>query len=101
MLIFVAPLCQCAFDVGDYGLGYCANSLALGCDCLGSIYYFDAELVDSKGLFRSVARVLLSHPKSRCTHAPPCSFGGPGYPAPPPHPPRPTREGRVVQRSCT
>ena len=26
---------KCAFDVGDYGLGYCANSLGLGCDCLG------------------------------------------------------------------
>lgn len=26
---------KCAFDVGDYGLGYCANSLELGCDCLG------------------------------------------------------------------
>ena len=23
---------KCAFDVGDYGLGYCANSLELGCD---------------------------------------------------------------------
>ena len=28
---------KCAFDVGDYGLGFCANSLALGCDCLGHI----------------------------------------------------------------
>jgi len=27
---------KCAFDVGDYGLGYCANSLQLGCDCLGT-----------------------------------------------------------------
>jgi primary-amine oxidase len=27
---------KCAFDVGDYGLGYCANSLELGCDCLGA-----------------------------------------------------------------
>lgn len=27
---------KCAFDVGDYGLGYCANSLELGCDCLGT-----------------------------------------------------------------
>ena len=40
---------KCAFDVGDYGLGYCANSLELGCDCLGNIYYFDAVLADSKG----------------------------------------------------
>jgi len=33
-----------AFDVGDYGLGFCANSLDLGCDCLGHIHYFDAVL---------------------------------------------------------
>eukprot|EP00899_Mesostigma_viride_P025592 jgi/Mesvir1/6217/Mv00897-RA.1 len=40
---------KCAFDVGDYGLGYCANSLELGCDCLGHIHYFDATLANSKG----------------------------------------------------
>jgi primary-amine oxidase len=40
---------KCAFDVGDYGLGYCANSLELGCDCLGHIHYFDAVLPDSGG----------------------------------------------------
>jgi primary-amine oxidase len=38
-----------AFDVGEYGIGVMANSLALGCDCLGEIYYFDACLVDSQG----------------------------------------------------
>ncbi|KAI9329915.1 amine oxidase [Zopfochytrium polystomum] len=38
-----------AFDVGDYGLGYCANSLELGCDCLGVIKYFDAVLNNNKG----------------------------------------------------
>lgn len=40
---------KCAFDVGDYGLGYCANSLELGCDCLGHIHYFDAVLADADG----------------------------------------------------
>jgi hypothetical protein len=40
---------KCAFDVGDYGLGYCANSLSLGCDCLGHIHYFDAVMANSKG----------------------------------------------------
>ncbi|OQE29144.1 hypothetical protein PENFLA_c004G08446 [Penicillium flavigenum] len=29
-----------AFDVGDAGAGALANTLRLGCDCLGSIYYF-------------------------------------------------------------
>ena len=38
-----------AFDIGEYGLGMLANSLALGCDCLGVIYYFDFPLVDSRG----------------------------------------------------
>ena len=38
-----------AFDIGEYGLGMLANSLALGCDCLGLIHYFDFPLVDSRG----------------------------------------------------
>ncbi|WP_165227401.1 primary-amine oxidase [Aquisphaera insulae] len=38
-----------AFDVGEYGMGMCANSLVLGCDCLGLIRYFDAHLCDSRG----------------------------------------------------
>jgi primary-amine oxidase len=28
-----------AFDCGDYGIGAPANSLSLGCDCLGVIHY--------------------------------------------------------------
>ena len=38
-----------AFDVGEYGLGALANSLTLGCDCLGSIYYFDTYMCDGQG----------------------------------------------------
>jgi primary-amine oxidase len=38
-----------AFDAGEYGLGYCANSLELGCDCLGLIKYFDGHLCTSRG----------------------------------------------------
>jgi primary-amine oxidase len=38
-----------AFDVGEYGMGMCANSLELGCDCLGFIKYFDAHLTTSRG----------------------------------------------------
>jgi len=38
-----------AFDIGEYGLGMLANSLTLGCDCLGLIYYFDFPLLDSRG----------------------------------------------------
>ena len=52
---------KCAFDVGDYGLGFCANSLELGCDCLGHIQYFDAQLNDTKGV---AARVLVGRPST-------------------------------------
>ena len=38
-----------AFDVGEYGMGMCANSLKLGCDCVGHIAYLDANLCDSRG----------------------------------------------------
>ncbi|KAI9272992.1 copper amine oxidase [Phascolomyces articulosus] len=38
-----------AFDVGEYGMGFLSNSLELGCDCVGSIYYMDAILNDLKG----------------------------------------------------
>jgi len=38
-----------AFDVGEYGVGMLANALELGCDCLGSIRYFDAFMADSRG----------------------------------------------------
>lgn len=52
---------KCAFDVGDYGLGYCANSLELGCDCLGHIHYFDAALADSKGEPYIVKKAVCMH----------------------------------------
>ena len=50
---------KCAFDMGDIGLGCCANSLALGCDCLGHIHYFDAVLNDSKGETESTFTTLM------------------------------------------
>ena len=37
------------FDAGEYGLGRTANSLVLGCDCLGLIHYFDAVFADEAG----------------------------------------------------
>lgn len=37
------------FDAGEYLLGKNANSLALGCDCLGVIHYFDAFVPDDHG----------------------------------------------------
>ena len=38
-----------AFDIGEYGIGTLANSLELGCDCLGEIRYFDVQLADERG----------------------------------------------------
>ncbi len=38
-----------AFDAGEWGLGRMANSLALGCDCLGVIHYFDAVFSSEGG----------------------------------------------------
>jgi primary-amine oxidase len=38
-----------AFDAGEYGLGKLANSLELGCDCLGHIHYFDVPIADDMG----------------------------------------------------
>src|SRR6516165_916351 len=38
-----------AFDAGEWGLGRMANSLALGCDCLGEIVYLDNVFADERG----------------------------------------------------
>jgi primary-amine oxidase len=37
------------FDMGEVGMGLMANSLTLGCDCLGEIFYFDGIVNDSLG----------------------------------------------------
>jgi primary-amine oxidase len=50
-----------AFDAGEGGLGKAANSLKLGCDCLGEIVYLDSVYVAEDG----TASVL---PRSICLH---------------------------------
>ncbi len=50
-----------AFDVGEVGIGNLTNSLALGCDCLGEIYYFDAVLNDSEGGTRTIPNAICLH----------------------------------------
>ena len=50
-----------AFDVGEYGMGMCANSLQLGCDCLGLIRYFDAHLCDSRGNPLTISNAICMH----------------------------------------
>jgi primary-amine oxidase len=37
------------FDMGEYGIGWLANPLTLGCDCLGEIRYFDGVVNDQDG----------------------------------------------------
>jgi primary-amine oxidase len=50
-----------AFDAGEYNIGVMANSLELGCDCLGEIQYFDAQLVDSHGNPYSIKNAICMH----------------------------------------
>lgn len=50
-----------AFDGGEYGLGTLANSLALGCDCLGLIRYFDIPLPTDDGTPRILRRGVCMH----------------------------------------
>ena len=50
-----------AFDVGEYGMGMCANSLELGCDCLGLIRYFDAHLCTSRGEPLTIKNAVCMH----------------------------------------
>ncbi len=50
-----------AFDAGEWGLGRMANSLALGCDCLGVIHYFDAVLATEAGDPYTVEHAICMH----------------------------------------
>jgi primary-amine oxidase len=50
-----------AFDVGEYGMGMCANSLKLGCDCVGHIAYLDADLCDTKGGALKIENAICIH----------------------------------------
>lgn len=52
---------QNAFDAGEYGMGQLANSLELGCDCLGEIRYFDAVMSDSKGNVKTIPNAICLH----------------------------------------
>ncbi|MGQ4516919.1 primary-amine oxidase [Streptomyces sp. DW26H14] len=49
------------FDCGEYLLGGFANSLELGCDCVGDITYLDAVLADSAGEVRVVPQAICVH----------------------------------------
>ncbi len=49
------------FDAGEYSLGKEANSLTLGCDCLGEIRYFDAVLHDDDGHPHTIPNAICMH----------------------------------------
>jgi primary-amine oxidase len=52
---------QNIFDVGEYGFGKLTNSLKLGCDCLGTIHYLDAEVNGIKGEPVTIEKAVCIH----------------------------------------
>jgi primary-amine oxidase len=50
-----------AFDAGEYNIGALANSLSLGCDCLGEIQYFDGVVADSHGNPLTIPNAVCMH----------------------------------------
>ncbi|MGH9012538.1 MAG: primary-amine oxidase [Acidimicrobiia bacterium] len=50
-----------AFDAGEWGLGRLANSLTLGCDCLGEIRYLDALFASETGEAYTVSNAVCMH----------------------------------------
>ena len=49
------------FDSGELGFGRMANSLELGCDCLGHIHYFDAVVPTLYGEPRTIKNAVCLH----------------------------------------
>jgi primary-amine oxidase len=49
------------FDIGEYGIGKLANSLKLGCDCLGAIEYLDAHLATMDGNVVTIENAICIH----------------------------------------
>jgi primary-amine oxidase len=52
---------QTYFDTGEYLVGKWANSLELGCDCLGDITYLDAAVTDDFGEPRVIRNAICIH----------------------------------------
>jgi primary-amine oxidase len=49
------------FDCGEYMFARYANSLELGCDCLGEIHYLDAVIADDLGRPRTIRNAICLH----------------------------------------
>ena len=52
---------HCPFDIGENLVGTLANSLELGCDCLGEIHYFDAVVSNADGESVRIANAICLH----------------------------------------
>ena len=52
---------QTYFDTGEYLVGKWANSLELGCDCLGEIAYLDATVTGDSGEPRTIRNAICIH----------------------------------------
>jgi primary-amine oxidase len=50
-----------AFDAGEWGLGRMANSLTLGCDCLGVIHYLDVTFGNERGEPYTIENAICIH----------------------------------------
>jgi primary-amine oxidase len=48
-------------DASEAAIGNLANSLKLGCDCLGEIYYFDINTITYNGSARTVENAICMH----------------------------------------
>ncbi len=49
------------FDQGEYGVGWLANPLTLGCDCVGEIHYFDGVVNDQDGEAMVIPNAVCMH----------------------------------------
>jgi primary-amine oxidase len=49
------------FDQGEYGVGWLANPLTLGCDCVGHIHYFDGVVNDQDGAPVTIPNAVCLH----------------------------------------
>jgi primary-amine oxidase len=56
------------FDMGEYGVGWLANPLTMGCDCVGDITYLDGVVNDQDGNGVTI-------PNAICMHEEDAGFG--------------------------
>nr|WP_308785446.1 hypothetical protein [Phytohabitans rumicis] len=55
------PVPQELLRLGEYGAGPLTNSLALGCDCLGVIHYFDGTYLGGAGEPQTIRQAVCMH----------------------------------------